>query len=146
MVTGSIWGCHRSPERREKGFAESWHTTASKVELTALAHNETVLLLDETKRAGRGDKERAQAVLDISFGLAEGTEKERLTNLKSAQGWRFYFLSTSNFSLTELAERGGLQIDDAERGRLVDIPVPDDRYGIYEFFTILPLVRDSPTT
>jgi putative DNA primase/helicase len=43
MVTGSIWGCHRSPERRENGFAESWHTTASKIELTALAHNETVL-------------------------------------------------------------------------------------------------------
>ena len=67
MVTGSIWGCHRSQERREKGFAESWHTTAGKVELTALAHNETVLLLDETKRAGRKDKERVQAVLDISF-------------------------------------------------------------------------------
>jgi uncharacterized protein (DUF927 family) len=25
MVTGSIWGCHRSAERRENGFSESWH-------------------------------------------------------------------------------------------------------------------------
>ena len=56
MVTGSIWGCHRSPERRENGFAENWHTTAGKVEMTALAHNETVLILDETKRAGQNDK------------------------------------------------------------------------------------------
>jgi putative DNA primase/helicase len=50
MVTGSIWGCHLSQERGERGFAETWHTTAGKVELTALAHNETVLILDETKR------------------------------------------------------------------------------------------------
>jgi putative DNA primase/helicase len=132
MITGSIWGCHRSPERRENGFSESWHTTAGKVELTALAHNETVLVLDETKRAGRNDRERAQAVLDISFGLAENVERERLTNLGSVRGWRFYFLSTSNYSLDDLARRGDCDIDDAERGRLVDIPNPNGGYGIYE--------------
>jgi uncharacterized protein (DUF927 family) len=132
MVTGSIWGCHRSSERRENGFSESWHTTAGKIEITALAHNETILPLDETKRSGRNDRERCQAVLDISFGLAEGVEKERLTNAGSIRGWRFYFLSTSNYSLDELARRVGLEIDDAERGRLVDIPNPDGGHGIYE--------------
>ena len=132
MVTGSIWGCHRSSERRENGFSESWHTTAGKIELTALAHNETVLVLDETKRAGRTNKERAQAVLDISFGLAENVERERLTNLGSVRGWRFYFLSTSNYSLDDLAQRGDCEIDDAERGRFVDIPNPNGGFGIYE--------------
>jgi putative DNA primase/helicase len=132
MVTGSIWGCHQSAERRENGFSESWHTTAGKIEITALAHNETVLPLDETKRSGRTDKERGQAVLDISFGLAEGVEKERLTNVGSIRGWRFYFLSTSNYSLDELARGAGLEIDDAERGRLVDVPNPVGGHGIYE--------------
>ncbi|MGZ5529954.1 MAG: DUF927 domain-containing protein [Limisphaerales bacterium] len=132
MVTGSIWGCHRSAERRENGFAENWHTTAGKVEITALAHNETVLILDETKRAGRNDRERAQAVLDISFNLAENVEKERLTNVGSVRGWRFYFLSTSNYSLAELARQGGMEIDDAQRGRFVDIPNPSAGHGIYE--------------
>ena len=132
MVTGSIWGCHRSSERRENGFSESWHTTAGKIELTALAHNETVLVLDETKRAGRTNKERAQAVLDISFGLAENVERERLTNLGSVRGWRLYFLSTSNYSLDDLAQRGDCEIDDAERGRFVDIPNPNSDFGIYE--------------
>src|SRR3984893_6363527 len=132
MVTGSIWGCHRSPERRENGFSESWHTTAGKIEITALAHNEIVLLLDETKRAGRNNKERGQAVLDISFGLAENVERERLSNGRSVRGWRFYFLSTSNYSLDELAQRAGIEIDDAERGRLVDIPNPAGGHGIYE--------------
>jgi hypothetical protein len=132
MVTGSIWGCHRSPERRENGFAESWHTTAGKVEITALAHNETVLILDETKRAGRNDKDRAELVLEVSFNLAEGTERERLTNVGPTRGWRFYFLSTSNFSLDDLAKDNGLAIDDAERGRFVQIPIPDGDHGIYE--------------
>ena len=132
MITGSIWGCHRSPERRENGFSESWHTTAGKIELTALAHNEIVLVLDETKRAGRTNKERAQAVLDISFGLAENVERERLTNLGSVRGWRLYFLSTSNYGLDDLAQRGDCDIDDAERGRFVDIPNPNGGYGIYE--------------
>ena len=131
MVAGSIWGCHRL-ELREKGFAESWHTTAGKVEITALAHNETVLLLDDTKRAGSNDKERAQAVLHISFDLAELTEKQRLTNVASARAWRLYFLSTSNYSLAELARHAGLEIDDAERGRFVDIPNPNAGHGIYE--------------
>jgi putative DNA primase/helicase len=120
------------PERRENGFAESWHTTANKIEITALAHNETVLILDETKRAGQNDKERGQAVLDISFGLAENVEKNRLTNLGSVRGWRFYFLSTSNYSLNDLAQRANIQIDDAERGRFVDIPNPNGGHGIYE--------------
>ena len=71
-------------------------------------------------------------MLDISFGLAENVEKERLTNVGSIRGWRFYFLSTSNYSLDELARRAGLEIDDAERGRLVDIPNPAAGHGIYE--------------
>jgi putative DNA primase/helicase len=132
MVTGSIWGCHLLPERRENGFAESWHTTAGKVEITALAHNETVLILDETKRAGGNDKDRAKAVLESSFGLAENVEKERLTNLGSVRGWRFYFLSTSNYSLNDLAHGASIEIDDAERGRFVDIPNPDGGHGIYQ--------------
>jgi putative DNA primase/helicase len=132
MVAGSIWGCHLSEERRENGFAESWHSTGGKIEITALAHNETVLILDETKRAGREGKQRAEAVLDISFGLAENVERDRLTNVGSIRGWRFYFLSTSNYSLDDLARRGSIEIDDAERGRFVDIPMPVGGHGIYE--------------
>ena len=116
MVAGSIWGCHLSPERRENGFAESWHTTANKIQITALAHNETVLILDEHDGE---DKKRGPAILDISFGLAENVEKARFTSTGSVRGWRLYFLSTSNYSLNELASRASIKIDDAERGRFV---------------------------
>lgn len=132
MVAGSFWGCHSSPERQEKGFAESWHTTAGKVEVTALAHNETLLILDETKRAGRTDLLRAEAVIDISFNLAENTERERLNNQQSVRGWRLYFLSTSNHTLQQPAQRARHEVDEAELGRLADIPLPTNSHGIYE--------------
>jgi putative DNA primase/helicase len=131
-VAGSAWGCHTGAERREKGFSESWHTTAGKVELTALAHNETFLALDETQRAGRNARQRAEVVSDIVFSLSEGNERERLNNPGSARAWRFYFLSTSNLTFSELAKAGGIEIDDAHLGRLFDIPCPNSRHGIYE--------------
>ncbi len=132
MVAGSFWGCHRAEGRREKGFAESWNTTEGKVEVTALAHNHSLLILDETKRAGKTDRDRAQNVLSMAVGLAEHTEKERLTNPGAARSCCCYFLSTSNYSLDELCEKGGIEIDDAERGRLVDFPLPINGHGLYE--------------
>jgi putative DNA primase/helicase len=131
LVAGSFWGCHAS-ERRDQGFAESWHSTAGKVEITALAHNDAFLILDETKRAGHNDKARAETVVSVSFSLAERTEKERLTNSGSARSWRLYFLSTSNCTVAELARRGGVDVDDAVLGRLFDIPCPSAGLGIYE--------------
>ena len=50
----------------------------------------------------------------------------------SVRAWAFYFLSTSNYSLMELASRAGLELDDAERGRLSDIPCPNAGHGLYE--------------
>jgi len=132
MVAGSVWGCHRSEGRREKGFAESWNSTADKVEVTALAHNDTLLILDETKRAGHGDRKRAEVVTSVAFNLAECTEKERLTNPGSAHWWRCYFLSTSNLSLAQLGRRGQVAIDESHLGRLADIPLPSNGPGIYE--------------
>jgi hypothetical protein len=132
MVAGSVWGCHRREGRRDKGFAESWNSTAGKIELTALAHNHTLLILDETKRAGLSARDRADVVTSVVFGLAEGTEKERLTNPRSARSWRCCFLSTSNWSLAQLGKLGKVPVDEAHRGRLADIPLPSKGHGIYE--------------
>jgi putative DNA primase/helicase len=132
MAAGSFWGCHRAEGRRQLGFGESWNTTQGKVEVTALAHNHSLLILDETKRAGKAHPERAQAVVNTAVGLAEHTEKERLTNPGSARSCCCYFFSTSNYSLDELGEKGGIEIDDAERGRLVDVLLPVGGRGLYE--------------
>jgi putative DNA primase/helicase len=131
-VAGSVWGCHVGAERQEKGFVESWHTTAGKIETTALVHNDTILVLDETQRAGRNARHRAEVITDTAFSLAEGNERERLTNTSSARAWRLYYLSTSNLTFSELARAGDIEIDDAHLGRLFDIPCPDGPHGIYE--------------
>jgi putative DNA primase/helicase len=129
MVAGSVWGCHLQPDN---GFIEAWNTTAKAVEPTVLAHNDGLLILDETKNAGSTPRERAKVVMDVTMRLAEQKERQRLTNAKAPRSWRCYFLSTSNDSLAELATKGSLEIDDAVRGRLVDIPLPNTPHGIYE--------------
>ena len=129
MVAGSVWGCHRQPDN---GFLESWNTTANQVEITALAHNDGLLILDETKKAGSTPAKRAEVILDVTMRLAEQTEKQRLTNATAFRSWRCYFLSTSNESLVELATKGNVEIGDADLGRLVDIPLPEAGHGIYE--------------
>jgi hypothetical protein len=133
MVAGSIWGCHRDSMRKDKGFAESWNTTINKLEETAQAHSDALLILDETNLAGATDKERAEVVLNGAFRLSENMQKGRLNEPERA-AWRLYFLSTSNLTLDELAEQGGVPIDDQHRGRMVDIGLPrgPGTFGIYE--------------
>jgi hypothetical protein len=133
MVAGSIWGCHRDPVRKDKGFAESWNTTGNELERTAQAHSDALLILDETNLAGGTDKARAEAVLDGAFRLSENMEKGRFNEAEKA-AWRLFFLSTSNLTLDDMADRGGVTIDDQHRGRLVDIVLPPgpSTHGIYE--------------
>ena len=131
MVAGSVWGCHRGGNR-EIGFAETWHTTANQLEITALAHNDCLLILDETGQAGSNDPERAQVVTTMVMTLAQLREKQRMTNVGPARSWRCYFLSTSNFTLDGLAQRGKVALDDAQRSRLTDVPLPSAGKGIYE--------------
>lgn len=132
MVAGSVWGCHTDAGNPEIGFAESWHTTANEVEVTALAHSDFILILDETFEAGSSDKEIAQLVISVIMTLAQQREKTRKNSPGSPRSWRCYFLSTSNFSLGELAQRGGVVLNDAHRSRLTEIPLPVSDHGIYE--------------
>jgi putative DNA primase/helicase len=133
MVAGSVWGCHRDSIRKDKGFAESWNTTINKVEETAQAHCDALLILDETNLAGDDETKRARVSLDGAFRLSENIQKGRFNEPRTA-AWRFYFLSTSNLTLHEMADRGGTTIGDQHRGRLVDIVLPGGpgTFGIYE--------------
>jgi putative DNA primase/helicase len=102
------------------------------VEITALAHNDCLLILDETTLAGSDDRERAQAVINVTMRLAQLREKQRMTNVGPARSWRCYFLSTSNFTLDRLAQNGKVVLDDAQRSRLTDVPLPTGSKGIYD--------------
>jgi putative DNA primase/helicase len=132
MVAGSVWGCHTGAGNMEIGFAETWNTTANQVEITALAHNDCLLILDETTLAGSDDRSRAQVVITVTMKLAQQREKRRMTNVGSARSWRCYFFSTSNLTLDALAQDGKVVLHDAVRSRLTEIPVPTGGHGIYE--------------
>jgi putative DNA primase/helicase len=102
------------------------------VEITALAHNDCLLILDETTLAGSDDRSRAQVVITVTMRLAQQREKERMTNVGSVRSWRCYFFSTSNPTLDALAQSGKVVLHDAVRSRLTEIPVPTGGQGIYE--------------
>ena len=132
MVAGSVWGCHTGAGDREIGFAETWHTTSNQLEITALAHNDCLLILDEIGQAGSDDRSRAQTVIYVIMALAQLREKQRMTNVQVARSWRCYFFSTSNFTLDAIADRGKVVLDDAVRSRMTEIPLPVNGKGIYE--------------
>jgi uncharacterized protein (DUF927 family) len=73
MVAGSIWGCHK--HKSDLGFLESWNTTENAVEVTALAHNDVILILDETKKAGSTPGKRIEVLLNVTMRLAQQQEK-----------------------------------------------------------------------
>jgi hypothetical protein len=132
MLSGSVWGCRRDAGNSEIGFSETWNSTDNKIEVTALAHNDCLLILDETTLAGGNDQKRAQVVTNVVMTLSQQNEKQRLTNVTAARWWRCYFLSTSNHTLDEIAGQGRVYLDDAHRSRLTEIPLPTGGFGIYE--------------
>src|SRR5206468_533562 len=75
---------------------------------------------------------RIRVIKDVVFRLAEQDEKKRLGDGPQPESWRCYFLSTSNYSLAEMAKRGRTELDNADLGRLFDIPLPRSDFGIYE--------------
>ena len=132
MLSGSVWGCRRDAGNSEIGFAETWNSTDNRIEITALAHNDSLLILDETTLAGGSEQKRAQVVTNVVMALSQQNEKQRLTNTVTARWWRCYFLSTSNHTLDEIAAQGSVELDDAHRSRLTEIPLPTGGHGIYE--------------
>jgi hypothetical protein len=132
MVAGSVFGCHRDSVRKEKGFAESWNTTVNALEVTAQAHCDALLVVDETNLAGKDEVECATNVINGAFRLSENVTKGRYGE-PSRPAWRLYFLSTSNLTLDQLADQASIGVDDQHRGRLVDVLLPaNSTNGIYE--------------
>jgi hypothetical protein len=64
--------------------------------------------------------------------LAEGAMKGRMTDQSAPLTWWEGVLSTSNRSLDQMAKEAGVEIDDAHRGRLIDVPSPVGPSGMFE--------------
>lgn len=122
VAAGSVWG-GGGPQ----GFVSSWKATGNALEWVALAHHETLLLLDEI---GLSDAQEAGAT---AYMLASGAGKSRARHdggLRQRAEWLVMFLSTGEISLADHM-RNARRAERTMAGqelRLLDFPA-DQRAG-----------------
>lgn len=111
LVGSSVWG--------DPGvFAVSWDMTKGGLEIEASSRNDTMLPLDEIKRA---DPKRVQ---EMAYALANGQGKGTMTRDREARdklSWRLLSLSSGERSLSEHAAIGGNSAHAGAELRMVDV-------------------------
>ncbi|WP_433738207.1 DUF927 domain-containing protein [Pseudomonas putida] len=111
LIGSSVWG--------DPGiFAASWDMTKGGLEIEASSRNDTMLPLDEIKRA---DPKRVQ---EMAYSLANGQGKGTMTRDREARGklsWRLLALSSGERSLSEHAAISGNAAHAGAELRMVDI-------------------------
>jgi uncharacterized protein (DUF927 family) len=130
VAAGSVWGGRRKAGRVD--FSESWNCTENELEALAAAHNGAFFVPDETRTADRKRGKLFDVFDGVVMRLAEGAMKGRMTDQSAPLTWWEGLLSTSNRSLDQMAKEAGVEIDDAHRGRLIDVPSPPGRSGMFE--------------
>src|SRR3954471_16466971 len=68
IPAGSVWGLHTTSERAiNHGFGETWKNTANNLDPIAVAHNHTLLPLEETRTADKAKQPLAEAITDVAM-------------------------------------------------------------------------------
>jgi hypothetical protein len=130
VAAGSAWGGRKKAGRVD--FSESWNCTDNELEAMAAAHNGAFNVFDETRAADRKRGKLFDVFDGVVMRLAEGVTKGRMTDQSAPLTWWEGVLSTSNRSLDQMAAEAGVEIDDAHRGRLIDVPSPLGGSGMFE--------------
>jgi uncharacterized protein (DUF927 family) len=99
-------------------FGASWDVSKGGVEIEASSRNDTVLILDEIKRA---DPKRVQ---EMAYAIANGTGKGTMTREREGRpklAWRLLALSSGERSLSEHAAISGNSAHAGAELRMVDV-------------------------
>lgn len=111
LVGSSVWG--------DPGvFAASWDMTKGGLEIEASSRNDTMLPLDEIKRAN------PKSVQEMAYSLANGQGKGTMTRDREARGklsWRLLALSSGERSLSVHAAISGNSAHAGSELRMVDV-------------------------
>jgi len=111
LIGASVWG--------DPGvFAASWDMTKGGLEIEAASRNDTLLSLDEIKRA---DPKRVQ---EMAYALANGQGKGTMTREREGRPklqWRLLTLSSGERSLSEHASISGNPAHAGAELRMVDV-------------------------
>ncbi len=111
LIAASVWG-------NPATFAASWDISKGGVEIEAASRNDTVLILDEIKRA---DPKRVQ---EMAYLIANGTGRSTMTRERESRArldWRILALSSGERSLSEHAAISGNSAHAGAELRLVDV-------------------------
>lgn len=111
LIGSSVWG--------DPGvFAASWDMTKGGLEIEASGRNDTLLPLDEIKRAN------PKNVQEMAYSLANGQGKGTMTREREGRAklsWRLLTLSSGERSLSEHAAIGGNAAHAGAELRMVDV-------------------------
>ena len=131
VFAGSLWGRHTDPTMADTlGFGMPWDSTEFHIEKEALAGNHTPMLLDESRAQTTDNKLLITFVTKQAFRLERGFEHGRGNASHRRRSTHVSMLATSNISI-ECAS-GNVTIDDALRGRWIEVPAPAKGQGMYE--------------
>lgn len=111
LIGASVWG-------NPGVFVASWDMTKGGLEIEAASRNDTLLCLDEIKRA---DPRRIQ---EMAYALANGQGKGTMTREREGRAklhWRVLTLSSGERSLSEHAAIGGNPAHAGAELRMVDV-------------------------
>jgi putative DNA primase/helicase len=127
------------------GYLRSWKTTMTAIEETALGHCDLPLILDEMKLLHPDQSKAAQLASDVAYSIANGAVKARSVGFTGsippdAGHFRALIVSSGEVSLSAQASNGRLE---GEAVRLIDIPVPRRRTGIFDRLQKGATARDS---
>lgn len=121
-IAASVWG---DPSR----FAASWDMSRGGIEIEASSRNDTVLILDEIKRA---DPKRVQ---EMAYAIANGTGKGTMTREREGRPklyWRVLALSSGERSLSEHAAISGNAAHAGAELRMVDVNAGTRTYRAFD--------------
>ncbi|MBK5508763.1 DUF927 domain-containing protein [Pseudomonas sp. TH15] len=122
LIGSSVWG--------DPGiFAASWDMTKGGLEIEASGRNDTMLPLDEIKRA---DPKRVQ---EMAYSLANGQGKGTMTREREGRpklSWCLLALSSGERSLSEHAAIGGNAAHAGAELRMVDVNAGTRTYRAFD--------------
>jgi Domain of unknown function (DUF927) len=126
-AAGAAWG-----GGQDGLFLQSWNHTLNSAERLAAAFHSTFLVMDETRTADQTKSGQAPPILQLVMRLAGGQVRGRMTDDLPPLRFKTPLLSLSNESLDEMAQKSRAEIDDAHRGRLIDVPLAPGIVGAFE--------------
>ena len=121
QVAASVWG---GPD-----YVQQWRATANGLEVTAAAHNDSLLCLDELGQLDSNELGK------VAYMLANGIGKirsDKSCNSRKRMQWRLLFLSSGEISLPDHMLEAKQRARAGQEVRVLDIPADGQKYGCFE--------------